>query len=69
MGCEYAKSAGYQQGLRKFLDKVNKDLEKALEDAKKYRSHQTEYWRVIGRQDILLEQLELISNWVNDEGK
>jgi len=67
MSCEYARSNGYQSALRKFLDHVNKELEQALKDAKGVHSGQTEYWRVIGRQDILLEQLELISKWVGEE--
>ena len=67
MSCEYARSNGYQSALRKFHDKVNEDLEAALNEAKKWHSGQTEYWRAIGRQDILLEQLELISNWISED--
>lgn len=67
MGCEYARSNGYQSALRKFQCKVNEDLEQALEEAKKWHSGQTEYWRAIGKQDILLEQLELISKWISEE--
>ena len=67
MSCEYARSNGYQHALRKFHDKVNKDLEEALKEAKKYHSGQTEYWRVVGKQDILLEQLDLISQWISEE--
>ncbi len=67
MSCEYARSNGYQHALRKFHDHVNKELEKALQECKTLHSGQPDYWRVIGRQDILLEQLELISKWINEE--
>lgn len=67
MSCEYARSNGYQHALRKFLDRVNKDLKEALQESKKYHSGQPDYWRVVGKQDILLEQMDLISQWINEE--
>lgn len=66
MSCEYARSNGYQHALHKFHDKVNKDLEEAIQEARKYPSG-TAYWRAIGKQDILLAQLDLISEWISQE--
>ncbi len=67
MSCEYARMYGYQSACRKMFDKVNILLEAALNDAKQYNPNHPEYWRAIGRQDILLEQLELIGTWMNDQ--
>ncbi len=67
MSCEYARSNGYQSALHKFHDHVSTELEKAISDAKLFAISKNEYWRMIGRQDILLEQLQLISKWISED--
>lgn len=67
MSCEYARSNGYAFALEKFRGAVDSKMQDALEEAKKHRSHQSEYWRTIGKQDILLEFMDLVSSWIGKE--
>ena len=66
MTCKYAHDAGYQKAIRKFHDEINEKLKSALEEAKEFCSHQTEYWRAVGKQDVLLEFMDKICDWIGD---
>jgi hypothetical protein len=65
MTCKYAWENGYQTAIRKVHSQVDEKLKQALEDCKKHQSHQKEYWRVVGRQDVLLEFFDIISDLIN----
>jgi hypothetical protein len=67
MACEYSRSNGYQSALKKFHDKVNELMDLAIEESKTCDIHQPEYWRTIGKQDILLELLSLTCKWVGQD--
>jgi hypothetical protein len=67
MSCEYARSNGYAFALEKFRAKINEELEKAMEQNKKYDSGKPEFWRAVGKQDILLDLLGACGDWIGQE--
>ncbi len=67
MSCEYAASAGFREAIHKMHHEIDKRCRKAIDDAKELHAHDPKYWRVIGRQDELLELMDVICDMIRDK--
>lgn len=61
MSCDYAFNAGRLKAIRQFSTVLDDLLAESLNETKTVLSDKNEYWREIGKQDILLRLFEILS--------
>lgn len=66
MGCEYSHDAGYNKAINKFHKRINELLEEATK-TKPTELPPQEYWRHVGKQDILLGLLNDLCNMIDSK--
>jgi|GEM_PF-3834903 len=65
MSCKYAFEAGYHKAVTKFHNKINEKMEESIRCSKELGSHDFKYWREIGKRDVLLDLIGVVSEMIS----
>jgi hypothetical protein len=64
MSCDYAYDAGRHKAINQFHKVLNELLTDATNMKRQEVTNQNEYWRIIGKQDILLQLLDVVCEMI-----
>jgi hypothetical protein len=57
---------GYFEAIDKFQKAINMALTATKEAKQGLSAHDPQWWRLTGRDDMLIEQLELLGKWIGE---